>query len=456
MDDLKPSDVLVIFCEMCPEEDRKPARKTCMKCEISMCVHHLQAHLTTPVLLQTHPLTEPMAFGGATKCPQHGKLVEYYCLDDLTCVCVSCAIEDQHRLHNLKTFSTAHKELLEKLLTDQKELLFKTDDDNLSLEKWEKKENTKVTNSSVRLIEAISNLRDLTLASVQTSVSARMVSIQTSKNSIQAAQNEKDTYRFLQQYSKVHQDVEKAKVVDLRKGLEPGPDREKLVKEISTETIIEQAVDFWGSLLEMVDPENHQELIPTSEDLLFEPQMFSSGMLLSSDKREVLYCSNMGQCAAVLLIQSTTSADITRWIISLPQDYDWIIGVCDKRCVNNLKHGPVYGLSCEADQISVLSTEHVDTFSNSAQTDTLVISSPRREVVKPETVEVTLTSSVLSYFSRSGQYQRQLIHSQNIDPTVQDLKHFVKLGKENGYRLSKCDSKRARGIHIAELICKLV
>lgn len=178
-----------------------------------MCVQHLQAHLTTPVLLQTHPLTEPMTSGGASKCPQHGKLVEYYCLDDLTCVCVSCAIEDQHRLHNMKTFSTAHKELLEKLSTDQKELLFKTDD-NTCLEKWEKNENRKVTKSSVRLIEAISNLRDLTLASVQTSVSARMVSIQTSQKSIQAAQNEKDTYRFLQMYSQVHKDVEKAKAVD--------------------------------------------------------------------------------------------------------------------------------------------------------------------------------------------------------------------------------------------------
>uniref|UniRef100_A0A3P9NAS7 B box-type domain-containing protein n=1 Tax=Poecilia reticulata TaxID=8081 RepID=A0A3P9NAS7_POERE len=240
-----------ILCDMCTG-DRKSARKTCMKCEISMCVQHLQAHLTTPVLLQTHPLTEPMAIDGNTKCPQHGKLLEYYCLDDKTCVCVSCAIEDQHRLHNMKTFSTAHKELLEKLKAEQKDLQLKTEDDNMSLETWEKSEREKLARSSVRLIEAVTNLRDISLTSVQSSVSARMVSIRTSRSSMQAAQNEKDAFRFLQMYSQVNQDVEKAKSVDLRKGLEPGPNRDKLVLEIrqNGEKMVNQAlsVSDFGNL----------------------------------------------------------------------------------------------------------------------------------------------------------------------------------------------------------------
>uniref|UniRef100_A0AAQ6ABP1 B box-type domain-containing protein n=1 Tax=Amphiprion ocellaris TaxID=80972 RepID=A0AAQ6ABP1_AMPOC len=232
MDTSMQEDPQMILCDMCTEEDRKPARKTCMKCEISMCSQHLQVHLTTPVLLQTHPLTEPMALCGTTKCPQHGKLLEYYCLDDMTCVCVSCAIEDQHRLHNMKTFSTAHKELLEKLTAEQQALEVKADDENVSLEKWEKNEREKLGGCSVRLIEAVTHLRDISLSSIQSSVSARMVSVKTSRISIQAAQKEKDTFRFLQMYSQVHQDVEKAKAVDLRKGLEPGSHRDKLVQEI--------------------------------------------------------------------------------------------------------------------------------------------------------------------------------------------------------------------------------
>ncbi|XP_039455714.1 tripartite motif-containing protein 29-like [Oreochromis aureus] len=303
-------DPQTILCDMCAEEDRKPAKKTCMKCEISMCVQHLQAHLTTPVLLQTHPLTEPMDLCGNTKCSQHGKLLEYYCLDDMTCVCVSCAIEDQHRLHNMKTFSTAHKELLEKLKAEQLILQEKTDDENVSLEKWEKSEREKLGRCSVRLTEAVTNLRDISLTSVQSSVSARMVSLKTSKSSLEAAQKEKDTFRFLQMYSQVHQDVEKAKAVDLRKGLEPGSHRDKLVEEMrqNGEKMVKQASQFWGSLLTLVDPEHHQELVPTGSDLIFEPQSLDPGMSLSKDKRKVFHNSWLGQCCATLLICSTKTA----------------------------------------------------------------------------------------------------------------------------------------------------
>ncbi|XP_078020902.1 uncharacterized protein LOC144459942 [Epinephelus lanceolatus] len=350
MSDSLQKDQHVVLCDMCIGEDRKPALKTCMKCEISMCVQHLQAHLTTPVLLQTHPLTEPTTLDGTTKCPQHGKLLEYYCLDDMTCVCVSCAIEDQHRLHNMKTFSTAHKELLEKLSAEQQDLQVKTE--NVSLEKWEKSEREKLARSSVRLIEAVTNLRDIALTSVQSSVSARMVSIKTSKSSMQAAQKEKDTFRFLQMYSQVHEDMEKAKAVDLRKGMEPGSDRDKLVQKVGQngEKMVEQAGHFWGSLLSLVDPENHQELINTSSDLIFEPQGLSPGMSLSTDRRKVFYTSGLGQCSdRVFFIESTQSLpNLHRCVIGFSKHCDWTIGVCDQHYVKELKDGEAYGLCCKA------------------------------------------------------------------------------------------------------------
>uniref|UniRef100_A0A3Q3WWC1 B box-type domain-containing protein n=1 Tax=Mola mola TaxID=94237 RepID=A0A3Q3WWC1_MOLML len=313
---------------MCLGEDRKPAQKTCMKCEISMCVQHLQAHLTTPVLLQTHPLTEAMAVTGTTKCSQHGKLLEYFCLDDLTCVCVSCAIEDQHRLHNMKTFSTAHKELIEKLSCEKQELLVKTGD---GLEKWDKTEREKLTHSGVQLVKAVTNLRDLALACVQSSVSARLVSIKTSNSSMQAAQSEKDTFRFLQMYRQVHEDVEKAKAVDLRRGLEPGSNRDTLVQEMrqSGKEMLEQAGHFIGSLLMLVDPENNQKFAATGSDLCFDPQTLGAGISLSKDKRKVFYGSWLGQCSATLLLHSTNSvSNLQRWMVSFSQNLDWTIGLC--------------------------------------------------------------------------------------------------------------------------------
>ncbi|XP_041841475.1 tripartite motif-containing protein 16 isoform X2 [Melanotaenia boesemani] len=439
---------------MCPEEDRKPARKTCMKCEISMCVQHLQAHLTTPVLLQTHPLTEPMALDGNIKCPHHGKLLEYYCLDDMNCVCVSCSIEDQHRLHNMKTFPTAHKELTEKLGAEQQVLKEKTDDDNKSPEKWEKREREKLGRCSVRLIEAVTNLRDISLTSVQSSVSGRMVSIRTSSSSMQAAQKETDTFKFLQMYSQVHQDVEKAKAVDLRRGLEPGKDRDKLVQEIrrNGEKMVKQASQFVESLLALVDPENHQEPLTTGSDLIFEPQSFTPSMSLSKDKRKIFYHSWLGQCSATVLISSTQSApNFQRWVVSLTKDTDWMVGLCDKQSTNNLKKGPVYGLFCKDNRLGYLTTEYDDfpaVPSNSEEEDGIIICNQmsvssaslthqgedgNESVPRPEKVEVlwNFIGSTLSFFSRTGQYQREEIITIKMSHNNRSLAPFVQLGVEN-------------------------
>ncbi|XP_059211518.1 B box and SPRY domain-containing protein-like [Centropristis striata] len=460
MSDEQPKDPGAILCDMCTGEDRKPARKTCMKCDISMCVQHLQTHLTTPVLLQTHPLTEPMAsgdagLGGTTKCPQHGKLLQYYCLDHMTYVCVSCAIEDQHRLHNMKTFSTAHKELLAKLNdASQQALLVKVDSQSMSLEKWDKSEREELGCSSVRLIEAVTNLRDITLTSVQSSVSARMVSIRTSKSSMQAAQQEKDTFRFLQMYSQVHQDVEKAKAVDLRKGLEPGSDRDKLVQEIrqNGEKMMKQAGQFWGSLLTLVDP----ELTAIRSDLIFDPQLFSSGMLLSIDRRKVFYKTSQCKSSATLLISSTQAVpNIQRWMIRLSPDCNWAIGLCDKQSAmrTDWKYGHVYGLCCKYNQLSSLTTEYDDapvsssvfgaqsnakvTPQKTRRVSSALISHLGREgneaVPRPEMVEVIWNSVVssLSFFSITGRHQREEIVTIKMSINNWDLAPFVQL--ENNY-----------------------
>ena len=447
----------VILCDMCTEEDRKPARKTCMKCEISMCGQHLQVHLTTPVLLQTHPLTEPMALCGTTKCPQHGKLLEYYCLDDMTCVCVSCAIEDQHRLHNMKTFSTAHKELAEKLTGEQMHLRVKTDYKNLILEKWEKNEREKLSNSSLRLIEAVTKMRDLSLTSVRSSVSARMVAIKTCKSSMQAAQKETDTFRFLQMYSQVQQDVEEAKAVDLRKGLLPGIDRDKLVQAIRQdgENMMEQAENFWRSLVTLVDPD--QELLSTVPDLIFEPQVFGPSMSLSKDNRRVFYSSWAGECTATLLIRSTQSvSNFQRWQVGLSEDFDWTIGLCDQTFAKDLNSGPIYGLCYKNHQLSSVSTDGnffslPDLRRSVKQTKArrqLCISSAlithqgdekgEEAVPLPVKVEVFWNSvaSSLSFFNRSGLHQRDEIITIAMSINNRDLVPFVQLGMLNAQNSS--------------------
>lgn len=365
MSDQPTKEPHVILCDMCVDKDRKPALKTCMKCEISMCVEHLKPHLTTPVLLQTHPLTEPVALGATAKCPQHCKLLEYYCLDDLTCVCVSCAIEDQHRLHNMKTFSTACKELKEKLVAEQRNLLTKVGRKNESLGEWGRVETEKVTRSGVQLVEAVNNLRDLALVSIQNSVSARMATIKTSKDSLQAAQRETDTFRFLQMYSEVHQEVEKAKAVDLTQGVEPGVKCDNLVQKLSQhgENIVAQAERFWKSLVILVDPEKQTEIFSKSLNLTFDPRTSDPCVTLSRDKRKIFYSKLLAPRTQLSLFHiedagaEAPSSKIKRWVLSLSRDYDWTIGLCTENYFGG-NNCDVFGLCYTDKTLKSLPEDH--------------------------------------------------------------------------------------------------
>ncbi|XP_056156260.1 E3 ubiquitin/ISG15 ligase TRIM25 [Lampris incognitus] len=402
-DNLKEKKTGVLQCDMCPADHPSPARKTCMKCEISMCVQHLQAHLTTPVLLQTHPLTEPIALAGdaGTKCPQHGKLLEYYCLDDLVNVCVSCAIEGQHRLHDMKTLPTAHEELLQRLATEQKALA-NTEKGKLSLETWDRSERDKLQRSATRLIEAVSSLRDLAQTRVQSSVAARLLAIKTAKSSVEAAKREEDAFRFLQLYSQVYQDVQKAKAVDLGNGLEPGSERNKLLRELQQggQTMIQQATQLLDSTLTLVNPKNptsNQDAPDFNSQLTFDPQSLAAPVSLSKDRKKVFCHSwegNFPNCN-VLIQMPHTDSDTIRWTLSLPMQFDWTIGLCAKNVTgylaNNLSyiqtHGDISALGWLGNQLTPVMSSHT-----SSQTRLACAS----DACRPQKVEVVWNVSKAS------------------------------------------------------------
>ncbi|XP_064881477.1 E3 ubiquitin-protein ligase TRIM34B-like [Oncorhynchus nerka] len=449
-------DSQAIVCDLCTE-DRKPAQKTCIKCEMSMCVQHLEPHLSVPFLLQTH--TEPIAPGAggvglATKCPHHGKILEYYCLDDLTIVCMSCAIEDQHRIHNMKSLPKAHKELREKLKEEQKALA-KRENQSLKLRRWDKEQRERLASSSIRLIEGVSALRDITLKSVQSSVSARVKSITTSKRTMQAALSEGDSFRFLQGYEGVHQAVEKARTVGLRKGLEPGADRDKLVQELqqSGGNLLEQTTQLWSSLLALVDPENHQEKqvspgFPPTTTLTFDPKSLGRGMSLSQDHRKVFYTPLAKLTTHTLLCQDSCSDANPRWVVKFSEDCDWTVGVCDKEAAGNFNNGHVYALRWQKDQLSSVCTQYYDSIRRSdgmtytdkppqAHVDSQFIYLPGKTAAQPETIPHPIELEVfwdktsppsLSFYSRGRYHQRTELHRMEMEHHQGDLTPFVTLG----------------------------
>ncbi|XP_041419772.1 butyrophilin subfamily 3 member A3 [Xenopus laevis] len=82
-----PQDGTGIYCTYC--DSPVPAAKSCLLCEASLCAQHVTMHSKA----KEHILTAPTTSLGNRKCPAHRKLLESYCCDDGTCICVSCHLE---------------------------------------------------------------------------------------------------------------------------------------------------------------------------------------------------------------------------------------------------------------------------------------------------------------------------------------------------------------------------
>nr|DBA19093.1 TPA: hypothetical protein GDO54_014966 [Pyxicephalus adspersus] len=106
-----------IFCTYCLDSPAA-AVKSCLQCETSMCDKHLAAHNKTV----DHVLMEPASCFSSKKCSIHKKLLEYYCSDDSTCLCVSCFLVGKHKGHEVELLEEASEKKKEKLRNIQENL----------------------------------------------------------------------------------------------------------------------------------------------------------------------------------------------------------------------------------------------------------------------------------------------------------------------------------------------
>eukprot|EP00062_Callorhinchus_milii_P020279 gi/632975848/ref/XP_007904455.1/ PREDICTED: uncharacterized protein LOC103186970 [Callorhinchus milii] len=97
-----------ILCDFCLD-DPFPAVKTCMNCEASLCEHHFRKH-SEKAAQKNHVLIEPASSLEDRKCSDHEKLIEYYCLDDHSCICVTCYVAGPHKNHDIRILKDIHNE----------------------------------------------------------------------------------------------------------------------------------------------------------------------------------------------------------------------------------------------------------------------------------------------------------------------------------------------------------
>lgn len=107
--DQEQEEQLVLPCSYCIHTSA-PAVKICLHCEAALCDDHLRVHIKSP----DHVLSEPTTILEAQKCMVHRKILEYYCNEDDTCICVYCLAET-HRTHQLEPLHEATEKRKERL-----------------------------------------------------------------------------------------------------------------------------------------------------------------------------------------------------------------------------------------------------------------------------------------------------------------------------------------------------
>ncbi|XP_040203528.1 E3 ubiquitin-protein ligase TRIM41-like [Rana temporaria] len=112
-----------ISCTYCIHSS-VPAVKSCLHCEASLCDDHLRVHSRSP----EHVLCVPTSTPENRKCPVHKKILEYYCTEDSTCICVSCIIFGEHRGHQVETLEEAFIKKEKKLTYNLEKLITKRED----------------------------------------------------------------------------------------------------------------------------------------------------------------------------------------------------------------------------------------------------------------------------------------------------------------------------------------
>ncbi|XP_069619151.1 E3 ubiquitin/ISG15 ligase TRIM25-like [Ranitomeya imitator] len=139
-----------ICCTYCVDSP-VPAAKSCLMCEASLCDKHLKVHIETAT---DHVLTEPSTSLKNRKCSIHMKILEYYCIEDAACICVSCSLVGEHRGHRVEMLEEASEKKKEKLRNVLQKLItkrMKTEERVRSLEERRRKAQEKASGEAERV-----------------------------------------------------------------------------------------------------------------------------------------------------------------------------------------------------------------------------------------------------------------------------------------------------------------
>ncbi|XP_038227289.1 E3 ubiquitin/ISG15 ligase TRIM25-like isoform X5 [Dermochelys coriacea] len=95
-----------VACDSCLEA---AAARTCLTCMASFCLEHLRPHQESPAF-RDHALCPPLRDLPRRKCPEHNKLLEFFCREHASCICCVCLVSHRTCLAGPLQEAKAEKE----------------------------------------------------------------------------------------------------------------------------------------------------------------------------------------------------------------------------------------------------------------------------------------------------------------------------------------------------------
>ncbi|XP_069619144.1 E3 ubiquitin/ISG15 ligase TRIM25-like [Ranitomeya imitator] len=135
-----------------------PAVRSCLHCEASLCGDHLRVHSKSA----EHVLSDPSTSLETRKCSVHKRILEYFCIEDAACICVSCCLVGQHRGHSMEMLDEASEKKKKKLRNVLQKLITKremTEERVQSLEERKRKAQENATRESERVTALFIDIR---------------------------------------------------------------------------------------------------------------------------------------------------------------------------------------------------------------------------------------------------------------------------------------------------------
>ncbi|XP_068135025.1 E3 ubiquitin/ISG15 ligase TRIM25-like [Hyperolius riggenbachi] len=146
-----------VFCTHCIHSP-VPAVKSCLYCEVSLCEDHLRVHKKS----EEHVLCDPTTSPETRKCSVHKKILEYYCTEDASCVCVSCFVIGGHVGHKMMSLDEATETMKKKLRNNLQKLMAETEEAEKrvqSLEERRRKAQEKAGGEKARVTSLIGDIK---------------------------------------------------------------------------------------------------------------------------------------------------------------------------------------------------------------------------------------------------------------------------------------------------------